>query len=539
MKNINALADLPSSKHSLNELEKLSVQVEAALDKERYNAVVGEIKQVLDTRIETINRLQEEEADPVIIIATAREIKPHVEAAIKHLEEFSTKQDKSSSIENLKEAKSQLEGVIRDYTHRKVLWDKYKSAFSYAAKHVSKRIEQEQEELAKSIGKSVEKPEITITNKSGITIAQLEEIFPEDSSNNFNLQKLIDTLDITVNFPAAEENANSSEEDEEEERQGVEEHLEREAKYEKTVSQKEEQERASSQAGINEKEKESAAKRQARKEQRRANQKARRKEASPKKAHEKELIKIGQAKEQLKSLVKDQVKSCVEDAEFTNCRVVLLMIDEKLKKEPNNKSLQALRVKQLEKFQSHPLYSQVIALGIEVMALCQQAELKADERHIRATILPHIILPLEINQSREFRQESEEIEATILNSLRDLLCCSHRPSGLRRTAEGIKGFVESFYDTGKLFLVDVPVLLDNLGMKGIESLVKWEDKLGMKQGWANLGEFCKKLFDETKQAWEDPEAYKARMQAAHEIKRREALYRRAFDAENYHLGQDK
>ncbi|ACP20967.1 hypothetical protein Aasi_1663 [Candidatus Amoebophilus asiaticus 5a2] len=194
MKNINALADLPSSKHSLNELEKLSVQVEAALDKERYNAVVGEIKQVLDTRIETINRLQEEEADPVIIIATAREIKPHVEAAIKHLEEFSTKQDKSSSIENLKEAKSQLEAVIRDYSHRKILLDKYKAVFRQAAKHISKRIEQEQEELAKSVGKPVGKPEITITNKPGITIAQLEEMFGDDQSNTCDLQKLLEAV---------------------------------------------------------------------------------------------------------------------------------------------------------------------------------------------------------------------------------------------------------------------------------------------------------------------------------------------------------
>ncbi|MHB9147170.1 MAG: hypothetical protein ACYC2U_01770, partial [Candidatus Amoebophilus sp.] len=201
-----------SIEQALNELEKLSVQVEAALDNERYNAVVGEIKQVLDTRIETINRLQDEEADSAIIIATAQEIKPHVEAAIKRLEDFPTKQYKAPSIENLKEAKRQLEGVIRDYTRRKVLWDKYKSAFSYAAKHVSKRIEQEQEELAKKLGKSVEKPEITITNKSGISIAQLEEIFPEDSSNNFNLQKLIDTLDITVNFPAAERASSNPEE---------------------------------------------------------------------------------------------------------------------------------------------------------------------------------------------------------------------------------------------------------------------------------------------------------------------------------------
>lgn len=201
-----------SIEQALSQLKSLSVQVEDALDKERYNAVIDGIKQVLDTRMETINRIQDEEEDPAIIIATAQEIKPHVEAAIKRLVDFPTKQDKSSSIENLKEAKNQLEAIIRDYTHKDLLV-KYKAAFGYAAEHVSKRIEQEQEELAKSIGKPVGKPEITITNKPGITIEQLEEIFPDGTSNNFNLQKLLDTLDITVNFPVAEETSSNPEEE--------------------------------------------------------------------------------------------------------------------------------------------------------------------------------------------------------------------------------------------------------------------------------------------------------------------------------------
>ncbi|MHB9147738.1 MAG: hypothetical protein ACYC2U_04890, partial [Candidatus Amoebophilus sp.] len=201
-----------SIEQALSQLKSLFVEVEDTLDKVRYNAVIDEINQVLDTRVETINRIQDKGEDPAIIIATAREIKPHVEAAIKRLEEFSTKQDKSSSIENLKEAKSQLEAIVRDYSHRKILLDKYKAAFRQAVAHISKRIEQEQEELAKSIGKPVGKPEITITNKPGITIAQLEEMFGDDQSNTCDLQKLLDTLDISVNFPAAEETSSNPEE---------------------------------------------------------------------------------------------------------------------------------------------------------------------------------------------------------------------------------------------------------------------------------------------------------------------------------------
>ena len=41
------------------------------------------------------------------------------------------------------------------------------------------------------------------------------------------------------------------------------------------------------------------------------------------------------------------------------------------------------------------------------------------------------------------------------------------------------------------------------------------------------------------QSWEEPEEYEMRMLAVKSLEKREQLYRRVFDAENYHLGQDK
>jgi hypothetical protein len=47
------------------------------------------------------------------------------------------------------------------------------------------------------------------------------------------------------------------------------------------------------------------------------------------------------------------------------------------------------------------------------------------------------------------------------------------------------------------------------------------------------------LLDEAIQEWEEPADYQIRILAIKEVKRKHDLYRRAFDAENYHLGQDR
>ena len=84
-----------------------------------------------------------------------------------------------------------------------------------------------------------------------------------------------------------------------------------------------------------------------------------------------------------------------------------------------------------------------------------------------------------------------------------------------------------------MILVDLPTLV----VKGAVSLVKWEDKLGIKEGCANLKQWWKALSDQAQQPWETREEYQARMQAVEKVKKREKRYRRFADARNYHLSQ--
>lgn len=150
--------------------------------------------------------MQDEKAESENIVAAATELKPKVEAAIVRLEKFQTQRDKSASLENLKTAKTQLEGVIREFSKRGILLKKYRAAFDYALPHIVKRIEQEKAELTKDMPGPCDQFEVTMQPKEGgVSIAELEKIFLDDSSNKFDLQKFLDSVNIKVNFMSAEE----------------------------------------------------------------------------------------------------------------------------------------------------------------------------------------------------------------------------------------------------------------------------------------------------------------------------------------------
>ncbi|NEJ83833.1 hypothetical protein GR268_46120, partial [Rhizobium leguminosarum] len=140
------------------------------------------------------------------------------------------------------------------------------------------------------------------------------------------------------------------------------------------------------------------------------------------------------------------------------------MIDEKLKKEPTNVALQALRENQLAKFERHPLHRQATEIGVEAAGLRKEIEERATDIRIEAAEIGYN-LSAGIAKARACQKEADAIRDHVINCLRELLGCTYTPRASRRVSEGIKGFGESFYDTGKAFVVDLPVLLGKLGLK--------------------------------------------------------------------------
>ncbi|OJW69340.1 MAG: hypothetical protein BGO68_02755 [Candidatus Amoebophilus sp. 36-38] len=517
-----------SLKQVLEEFEKgykkVAEILESYQDKANYDALIDEGNREIGPLAEELNRLQDERVDEAVIVAKAKEVKPKIEAAIRRLEELQTKQDKSGSLANLQEAKSQVEGVIRDYSQRKGLLAKYKSALQQAAQYIKKQLDEEKEEIARKTGKPVEKYSLTIAPKPGLNLSKLQELFP-DENNKVDLQKLLDTVDIEVEI-LPEEGTTSRGEKEDKEGAGKE-------KEEDVATNRENEDKG--------KEKEQEEKEEEKGEARKNEEEAKKKveEEAKKKAEEKDKQSTEAAvKEKLVTEIKAHLTACEKDADFTKLREGLLMIQENIKQNPNSVLLKALHKEQLANFHSHPLYQQSIELGIQVAVLRREAEEKSNDELIR-TAGTRYNTSAGVAKAHEYKQEADAIKKEILEPLRAALGCPNTPRGERRTAEGIKGFGESFYDTGKTFLVDLPILLAKVEVKEIESLIKWGDKLGVKEGCINLGKACKALFDQVKQDWEDPDAYEARMQAVRELEKRQDLFRRAFDAENYHLGQDR
>jgi len=153
----------------------------------------------------------------------------------------------------------------------------------------------------------------------------------------------------------------------------------------------------------------------------------------------------------------------------------------------------------------------------------------------------HIVSTEELARASQLRADADRIKHNIIIPARNIFECPNSPSGGRRAVAGIKGAARSLEDTGKgiLALSSLPVLLAKLGCDGVESLVKWEDKLGVKDKYIAVKKVIKALFEDTKYDWENPEEYRKRQQAVQAYKQHMLAYNRAFNAERYHCEQEE
>jgi hypothetical protein len=120
------------------------------------------------------------------------------------------------------------------------------------------------------------------------------------------------------------------------------------------------------------------------------------------------------------------------------------------------------------------------------------------------------------------------IKQEVLQPLREVFECPSTPKGLKKAQAFAKGVGKSVKDT-----IELPLVLGKLGITAAESLIKWEDKLGLK----TVQEAIRTLLKETKYDWENPEEYRARCQATKVYKEQMLAYDKAFNAAHHHLGE--
>ena len=84
-----------------------------------------------------------------------------------------------------------------------------------------------------------------------------------------------------------------------------------------------------------------------------------------------------------------------------------------------------------------------------------------------------------------------------------------------------------------------PSKLLNFGGNVVKSLITGRDEIGIQEGYATVQQWWQAFRSSAQQPGETAEAHKARLEEAKKLQRIDDLYRRAFDAETYHLGKAK
>lgn len=197
-----------STQQLLKELDKvlykLGTIVKDFKDIATYDKLIDDINERLGKENEEFNKVQAKK-NAEEIIAKAQEFKIHVKNTIKQLEEFKTKRDKRDSLTKLRENLQTLEEVIQLQSEKKEWLAKYNAAIELAGQHIAERIEQEKEHLCNQAKISSDNYTINIEPKPGVTLPQIKAMFSGENNTKVNLQNLLDSLNIKVNFSSKEE----------------------------------------------------------------------------------------------------------------------------------------------------------------------------------------------------------------------------------------------------------------------------------------------------------------------------------------------
>ena len=244
--------------------------------------------------------------------------------------------------------------------------------------------------------------------------------------------------------------------------------------------------------------------------------------------------------EKVKEKTAELIKKCEEDSGFNALKKALADAATQLKEDPNNAELQSRYQDLKNLLESHPFSQKIHRLGRAAMALREKLEKKAKYCTFLARcnkVEGGLNGPEHQKSAEQYQAKANAIDNDMIQPLREILNLPSSPGAWKRFVAAGQGFGESLYNTAES-IVHLPGNVLSLVGKGVESLVKWEDKLGIKEGYLNVKQFLKGLSDQAQQPWETTEEHQARLKAVKKAERRAYLDRCFSDAENLQLSQD-
>jgi hypothetical protein len=245
-------------------------------------------------------------------------------------------------------------------------------------------------------------------------------------------------------------------------------------------------------------------------------------------------------KEQLEDKLAEYLRECQDEIAFKQLLDTYEIAITKLEASPSNPTLKANKEAIEAELQANQLYKEGFELLMLSTHLRQAAEEEADRCIINSVEQAAGGVPVsDLAIASQKRAEAKQIRNNIILELRDLFKCANSPEMGKKAVAAVKGAGKSIEDTAKgaLVLASLPVLLIKLGYKSAESIVKWEDKLGVKGKYGSAKETIKAIFKEAKYDWENVEEYRTRQQGIRNYKKQMLAYNKAFNAQAYHCGQ--
>jgi preprotein translocase subunit SecA len=260
--------------------------------------------------------------------------------------------------------------------------------------------------------------------------------------------------------------------------------------------------------------------------------------------------------EVLEAEAKAHFEACRRNPELKKLREYLAITEEKLQKEPHNSALQAIKAQQLAELENNDLHKTNVLLGVQTQALLDQAKQKVSYLALKVAIFGtrhHYSGEVTKEEYKiQLHQAEQEVEKlkSIREEFRNVANAPSSPPIARRGMAAMQGLGDSIVDTGKTFVGSAPgVLLGKELFKLTIKLLEIKDPHSSKQGNILEGRDTKqvnqaivyikellKKFDDAPQSAikEDPAETESLAEPAYGD-----LYRRAFDAETYHLEQDR